>query len=159
MSQTLKKILVGGLGGLTPIIVTLIISDADTISGYLRKLDGGVYEILGYIVQGLALFAIGGIWASLHRSEKDLRKVFQLGIVAPAVLVGMVSASGLNAARTKKIEPDVIAVVIRMMTKAEATPNLPIKEFLATFLQENLHTAKGGNGSAERFVKGLLRRP
>ena len=40
--------------------------------------------------------AIGGLWAYFHRSEVEPLKLFQLGIVAPAMITGMINASNVS---------------------------------------------------------------
>lgn len=95
---TTRRFLWGGIGGLAPILATFLILEGDIIGRYLSELasGGSVMTVIGYTVRVIGLFIVGGLWASLHKSERDPKKLFQLGIVAPAMITGMISASNLN---------------------------------------------------------------
>ncbi|MDH3716097.1 MAG: hypothetical protein OET44_19880 [Gammaproteobacteria bacterium] len=93
-----KKFAWGGLGALTPIVTTFLIVDVDTIIGYLGDVfgeAGNPYLIAGYGLRVLGLFAVGGVWACLHKQEYDPKKLFQLGIVAPAMITATINASNV----------------------------------------------------------------
>ena len=96
---TTQRFLWGGIGGLAPILATFLILEGAIIGHYLSELasGGSVLTVIGYGVRVIGLFVVGGLWASLHKSERDPKKLFQLGIVAPAMITGMISASNLNA--------------------------------------------------------------
>ncbi len=96
----LNRFLWGGLGGLAPILATFLILEAQTIAQYLDELrqGGSMLTIIGYTVRVVGLFVVGGLWAGLHKSEADPKKLFQLGIVAPAMITGMISAGNAGAA-------------------------------------------------------------
>ncbi len=99
----LNRFLWGGLGGLAPILATFVILEAHTIGLYLQELrqGGSLLTLIGYGVRVVGLFVVGGLWAGLHKTEMDPRKLFQLGIVAPAMITGMISASNVNAASSE----------------------------------------------------------
>ncbi len=93
------KFLWGGLGGLTPVLGTLIILDFATLGMYLGDLGTNemrIYSLAGYTVRVLILFLIGGLWAVLHKSEREPMKLFQLGLVAPAMITGMINAGNVQ---------------------------------------------------------------
>ena len=96
----LNRFLWGGLGGLAPILATFLILEATTIAVYLEELHkgGSMLTLIGYTVRVVGLFVVGGLWAGLHKSEADPKKLFQLGIVAPAMITGMISASNVGTA-------------------------------------------------------------
>ncbi len=95
---TTRRFLWGGIGGLAPILATFLILEGEIIGRYLSDLasGGSAMTVIGYTVRVIGLFVVGGLWASLHKSERDPKKLFQLGIVAPAMITGMISASNLN---------------------------------------------------------------
>ena len=95
---TVKRFLWGGIGGLAPILATFLILEGEVIGRYLRDLGSGgsLLTLVGYSVRVLGLFIVGGLWASLHRSERDPKKLFQLGIVAPAMITGVLNASNVQ---------------------------------------------------------------
>ena len=102
----LSRFLWGGFGGLAPILATFLILEAHTIALYLDEMSrgGSMLTLVGYAVRVVGLFVVGGLWAGLHKSEVDPKKLFQLGIVAPAMITGMISASNAGAA-SETIEP------------------------------------------------------
>ncbi|SOE87011.1 Sporulation related domain-containing protein [Burkholderia sp. YR290] len=76
-----KRFLIAGVGGIAPILVSLAAVDLETL---LFKIT--VIATLAYAIKVLVLYAIGGFVGWLHSSENDMRKLFQLGIVAPALI-------------------------------------------------------------------------
>ncbi|MBI4420626.1 MAG: carboxypeptidase-like regulatory domain-containing protein [Gemmatimonadetes bacterium] len=85
-----RKALLGGIGALTPLILNLLVVDIATVLSGLEPL-----VVVGYAIRVGVLFFVGALWASLHKTETDPKKLFQLGIVAPAMIVGVIN--GLNA--------------------------------------------------------------
>lgn len=79
--QARQRIMIGGLGALTPIVLSLITVDFRVIQA---NLELGV--IIGYAIKVVALFYLGALVAYMHKSEKDTVKLFELGIVAPALI-------------------------------------------------------------------------
>jgi len=85
--NTRKKIMIGGLGALTPVIMNLLIVDLNVL---LIKLT--LFAFLGYIVRVVVLFYLGGLVAFLHKDENSPIKIFELGILAPALITAMINA-------------------------------------------------------------------
>lgn len=86
----------GGLGALAPTIISLAILDHSSLAHYISNIDEETFKLVGYGFRVLVLFAIGGLWAYFHRSEVEPLKLFQLGIVAPAMITGMINASNVS---------------------------------------------------------------
>jgi hypothetical protein len=95
-----SRFLWGGLGALAPTIISLAILDHSSIAHYISNIDEETFKLVGYGFRVLALFAIGGLWAYFHRSEVEPLKLFQLGIVAPAMITGMINASNVSSQAT-----------------------------------------------------------
>jgi hypothetical protein len=76
-----RRFIIAGLGGITPVLLSLIVIDLETL-----LINVTVIAIVSYLVRVIALFAIGGIVGWLHKKEVDLVKLFQLGIAAPALI-------------------------------------------------------------------------
>lgn len=93
----------GGAGAMAPILASLLILDVDTLVLSLRSAadEGGGYQVVGYAIRVLVLFVLGGIWASLDRAEVDPKRLFQLGVIAPAMITGMLNASNLQHERLR----------------------------------------------------------
>jgi len=78
------RFLLGGCGALAPIVVNLLVVDLVAVFQELKLL-----VVAGYAVKVIILFVIGGMWAFMHKTEMEPLNVFQLGIVAPAVILSM----------------------------------------------------------------------
>ena len=144
---TVQKFVIGGIGGLAPVLATLYFVDIGVVAGYIQNLDtdpeAGV-KLAGYIARFLFLFLLGGFWAYLHQSEQNLLKVFQLGIVAPAMIAGMVNAANVDEARgTDRNE-----VSLSIVSKAHAQTTTPAPP-----------TPLPKPSTLDGFIKGLLGRP
>jgi hypothetical protein len=88
------RFLWGGLGALAPSIISLAILDYSALDAYIANIQP--YSLAGYAFRVTALFGIGGLWAYFHRSEVEPLKLFQLGVVAPAMITAMISASNVT---------------------------------------------------------------
>ena len=102
-SNRMKWVL-GGLGGLTPLIANLLILDVAVLDRYITNMFNpntlGSLSLAGYCFRGVLLFLIGGFWAAvLHSSEQNHLKLFQLGVVAPAIIVGFMNSAEIRANR------------------------------------------------------------
>jgi hypothetical protein len=117
-----KRFLVGGIGGLAPVLALLIAVDFDKISG------ASAAHVAGYVVRALALFAIGGFVAWLHESENQLFKVFEIGLGAPALIAGLVTSNSLvNAPAQPDAQKPAVAWTLPFISSAQArtTGELP----------------------------------
>lgn len=88
-----KRFLVGGVGGLAPTLLNLVVVDVDA-----RARGFTILVLVGYLLRTCGLFLLGGIWAYLHQRETSPAKVFQLEMLAPAVLTSLINAG--NASKT-----------------------------------------------------------
>ena len=79
-----EKILIGGLGALTPLVLHLLVVDLQAWWDSLTP-----FVLLGAVLRVVALTYLGGIVAYLHKDEHSPLKLFELGIVAPALLAGL----------------------------------------------------------------------
>lgn len=91
-----QKLALGGIGGLTPLLAVILIADARVIDQYVQAIfnpgaRGSLY-LVGYALKAGFLFAVGAFWAYLHKTEQNNLKIFQLGIVAPAMILGTLTA-------------------------------------------------------------------
>src|SRR5215475_655055 len=91
-----RRFLWGGLGALAPTIISLAILDHTAVADYLANIEGNAAWLGGYAFRVVVLFVIGGLWAYFHRAEIEPLKLFQLGIVAPAMITGMINASNVS---------------------------------------------------------------
>jgi hypothetical protein len=94
MPENLKiHMLVGAIAGTTPLLVNLIGVDARLI---MDNFELGIF--LGYLIKAAGLMTLGAFVVFVN-SEVDLKKAFQLGIMAPAFVVGAINANNFSNAR------------------------------------------------------------
>ncbi len=136
------RFLCGGAGGLAPILVSLILADAALLAMSLRD----PYFLAGFGVRSVGLFMLGGLWAWMHVSEHDPKKLFQLGIVAPAMIIGMIHAS--DAAKANGLDG------------ASAAPAFSFSIISSAYANEHTTSQERTDepSPTERFIKGLLGR-
>jgi hypothetical protein len=82
------KILIGGLGALAPIILNLLVVDLQTTFTNITFL-----VVFGYLIRVGVLFAIGGGMAYFHKDERNALKLFEIGIVAPALITALMNGT------------------------------------------------------------------
>ena len=138
---THQKILLGGLGALTPIIINLLVAD-------LRVLLLGLTTLtfLGYVIRVVILFYLGGLVAFLHKDETSPLKLFELGIVAPTLITGLINAGNIDIPKTGQAPGGQPVSSIHFVLPAYA--QRPQEERVKTFSlpQGNL---------AQQFLRGL----
>jgi hypothetical protein len=142
-----RRFLWGGLGALAPTIISLAILDHTAVADYISNIDQRTIELGGYGFRVVALFAIGGLWAYFHRSEVEPLKLFQLGIVAPAMITGMINASNVSSeAGTSSAWLDLPIALIGSAHAAEGEPTV-------TMPPPEQQTA------VDQFINGIFGRP
>ncbi len=116
--KTWQKVLIGGVGGAIPLIMNLLIIDYQTV---FTKLT--FYVGLAYSIRFLVFFGVGGFWAALH-DETNKKKIFELGIIGPALITAMVNASEIKQGEInlpKITQPSAMALFINDAYAQEAT--------------------------------------
>lgn len=92
--KTRQKIIIGGLGALTPIIMNLLVVDINVLVINLT-----LFAFIGYAIRVVILFYLGGIVAFLHKNENSPVKLFELGIVAPALITALLNANQVKVTK------------------------------------------------------------
>lgn len=98
--STRDKILIGGLGALTPIIMNLLVIDLEKL-----LINITVISVIAYIIKVAILFYIGGIVAYLNKDEQKPIKLFQLGIYAPAMIIAFMNTNPLTDETPQVLQP------------------------------------------------------
>jgi hypothetical protein len=93
---TRNKILIGGVGALTPIILNLLIVDLKTTFAPFT-----VLVLSTYFLRVGILFCIGGGMAYFHKQERSALKLFEIGIVAPAMITAFMNGSNIKEANMR----------------------------------------------------------
>jgi SPOR domain len=103
LMNTRTRFLIGGVGALVPILLNLVVVDLETQLQSVTMLS-----VTSYLLRTCALFAVGGIVVTVFNSDEHVpAKLFQLGIVAPALLTALLN--GHNVDVTKLNKPNVAA--------------------------------------------------
>jgi hypothetical protein len=88
---THQRIMRGGLGALTLVVLSLLTVDIKTIFTNIT-----IFVTAGYAVRVIVLFYLRRLVAFLHRDENKSIKRFELGIAVPALLMVMSSAAQIE---------------------------------------------------------------
>lgn len=86
---------IGGLGGLLPLLATLVAIDLSAIASLI---DSGGFTLglfVGYAIRILGLFALGGIMAALNSEIRNPLALVQIGIAAPALITSYMSGAAI----------------------------------------------------------------
>jgi hypothetical protein len=144
-----SRFLWGGLGALAPTIISLAILDHSSLAHYISNIDEETFKLIGYGFRVLVLFAVGGLWAYFHRSEVEPLKLFQLGIVAPAMITGMINASNVSNEATPGDSAwlNFPVALISSAHAAEGDPSPPQQP------------ATDQQSAVDQFINGVLGRP
>jgi hypothetical protein len=143
-----ERLLLGGLGGITPFFAQLLILDPAIIGSWFANLFHpdikGLTLILGYLFRGILLFSLGVLWAHLHKSERSKLKIYQLGIVAPAIIAGLIHKD-FDGNRNLKGH---LGAGIQIVSSAFAAENSNVLD----------NDTKSSHGFVSRFVDGFFSR-
>jgi hypothetical protein len=103
-----ERFLIGGVGGLAPVLMFLITGDFARFFSHIAALT-----LFGYFVRAGLLFFIGGFVANLYRDETQPMKIFQLGLGGPAMIAGFLAAqaSPANMPAASSSSGAIVAVV------------------------------------------------
>lgn len=88
--STRERVFLGSMGALVLALGTYPFVE----KGYTDLiLEPDPAEWIGFLLRIGALTALGAIWGYIHRPESDAKRAFQLGMVAPATIAGMIYAN------------------------------------------------------------------
>jgi len=90
-----QKLVVGGLGGITPIVATLM---AGEYSNHPEVADAGAANFwIGFCLRAALFFVVGAVFVWLHQEVKGRWPVFRLGVTAPALIAAMIGSAPAEA--------------------------------------------------------------
>ncbi|MBI5749602.1 MAG: SPOR domain-containing protein [Nitrospinae bacterium] len=124
--KTRQKIIIGGLGALTPVVMNFLVIDINVLFVNLTLLAS-----IGYAIRVVILFYLGGIVAYLHKDENSPVKLFELGIVAPAIITALLNGTKIEApkADVKHGETTTVSAILIPKVYAQAVRKDEIKTF------------------------------
>jgi phosphoglycerol transferase MdoB-like AlkP superfamily enzyme len=85
-----EPLLIGALAGVTPLLVNIVNTEADTLVSQFN-----IEIIMGYVIQAIVLMILGAFLVYVN-SEDNKWKAFQIGVMAPALVVGLLNAHKLD---------------------------------------------------------------
>jgi hypothetical protein len=137
-----KKLLIGGLGALTPLVLNLVVLDLEVLWP-----NATILKLLGYFIRVLALFYLGGLVAWLHGEEENPVKLFELGMTAPALITLLLNGSASKGPQRASLDDLLVRPVYAQ------SDNGDIRE------QYSLRAAPAAESGLNQFLSGLLGRP
>ena len=99
---TQQKVLIGGMGGIIPLFLNLLVIEGEALAK-----DFDFHFLLGVLVRGFALFLLGGLWVWLHEKEEDRMAIFQLGMLAPALITAAMNGHNYKTHMPNKSPPPI----------------------------------------------------
>lgn len=155
------KILVGGLGALTPIIINLLMVDLEKLLIQVTPIS-----IISYIIKVIILFYLGGIVAYFNKDENKPFKLFQLGIYAPALIITLMNAAQLKSGSSNTIFPANPQAPTQEVQKPQKlgpdTTKKPISDISPVFPNKQISAAaqaRNTNKQAVTFSTNTLQSP
>jgi hypothetical protein len=113
-----RRFLLGGGGALMPVLISLLAIDLGALLDSESNLTTG--NIIGFGIRYLVLFIVGGVVAYLHEDETKSFKLFELGIVAPALITSLITAQGVAAAGQNSFIISSIPINMSLISSANA---------------------------------------
>ena len=95
-TQPRDRLLIGAVGGLVPVLLTLLAAEGGTLFSAVT-----IPALAGYTLQAVILAGLGAFVAWMHDDVKDKVVLAQLGLAAPMFLRGLISAGGAFAVGTQ----------------------------------------------------------
>jgi len=87
-----ERVILGGLGASAIGVASFPLKDY----GLVDADPNTPFVIGGWVLRVLLFGSIGAVWAYMHSDENNRMRVFQLGMVAPAMLAALLSANGIT---------------------------------------------------------------
>lgn len=146
---TRKKIFIGGLGALTPILMNLLVVDFRAL-----QVNITTFSVIGYILRVVILFYLGGLVAFLHKDEKSPVKLFQLGITAPALITALLNAGNVEVPKAAAEGPGTPVSIGMLISSAYAETSQPleIRKFSHSEESQTQQLFRGLTGSTPQKV-------
>lgn len=124
---TRERILLGGAGALTPILLNALLVDTNTVFAKLTAVVA-----LSYALRVIILFLLGSINTWLHEEEKCRKKLWQLGMAGPALVTTLLNGSSVERHSGSRAQTtNVVSAAISWIAPREAfaAQQLPVYSF------------------------------
>lgn len=98
-----KRFLIGGIGALMPVIITVLTLDIAALLSDQHSLS--MPNTVGLTIRYMLLFFLGGFIAYLHKDELNEWKIFEIGIAAPALITSLIAANAVKPPSPQTVTP------------------------------------------------------
>lgn len=146
------RFLIGGSGAIAPFVIGAITVDLAVVLSDLTLL-----AFLGWAVRLVIYFLIGGGYVLIfNKTVEDQAQIFQLGIIAPALLAGFINASESTPEVPTAGAPTGIrhgSFSLVPSAHAQAQPRLPIARTTPVKLRKFTPPPES---NAQQFLRGLF---
>jgi hypothetical protein len=145
-----SRFLVGGVGGIAPVLINLFVIDLAAILVQVTPL-----VIISYLIRVAALFSVGGFVAYLNQ-ERDPYKIFQLGIAAPALITAIINGNNVTAPKPNITVPRVPAAyhitIFPTSAYAQAPDQDSVKQFTMPKETPSQQLSRGFFGTTSKNI-------
>jgi hypothetical protein len=119
-----QRFLIGGAGGLAPILMFVVNGSV------LHNFNGNfVFIAVGFLCRALGLFLLGGFAVTLYPEVKERYKVFQLGVSAPAMIAGLMTASANSPLLPPDSNASALALFPTVVYAQSMSPAQDVRQF------------------------------
>lgn len=122
--QARQRFIIAGIGGMMPVLLSLIVIDLETILLQVTALS-----VASYAIRAIALFAVGGLVGWLNKKEIDPVKLFQLGIAAPALITAAINGGRITLPNLPADSHTRTSWSVISLAQAQNAPDANLKQF------------------------------
>ena len=149
------RVIVGGIGGIAPLIISLLVIDLRSAFDGLELMDW-----IGMSVRIFVLIFIGALVGYLHNTESEPFKVFQLGIAAPALLTTAINGYGVTGSAGTSIREITTVNTEQIINwKFDLIPSAHASEVRTPSRKKYVNSnafLEPKISNTERFLRGLI---
>jgi hypothetical protein len=144
--DTRTRFMLGGIGGLAPIILFLINLDFER---YVA--NATPWTTVGYVLRAILLFLLGGFVAYLHETEEKRITLFLVGVSAPSLIAGYLSTANPSFPQVKSTDSTTgkRALLFLAPSAFAVSPPPPLADGVKRFTLPS-------RSAASQFAEGLL---
>lgn len=145
------RFLIGGAGAIAPFVIGAITVDLAVVLSDLTPM-----AFLGWLVRLAVYFLIGGGYVLIfNKTVEDQAQIFQLGIIAPALLASFINANAPGGAEMPVASAPAVERhgAFSLVPSAYAQERVPTADARSIRLQ---HFSPPPESKSQQFFRGLL---
>lgn len=148
-----KRIALGAIGGVVVAAATYPFGDRGYVD-LLIQLDW--LEISSFTLRLLICSLAGGFWGYLHDAEHSPIRAFQIGIVAPATIAGMVYANDIGTGSAMGKQEALSSATVSVLATLPRSPIGTAQAGGSLLIQQTPPPPEPPSDTVTRVLKGLL---